>query len=252
MCQTCDMFEIRILKGVVSNDHIHILVSAPPEMAPMENMRRMKGRTSSELLEAFPSLKKRYWGRHFCATVGEISEEMSREYLEHHFEPDHRSVAVLRMRKGTSQSPFRLALGDNPGAPVRPAPGHGYVTTCPQGGGRTSPWPYVEWLDGVSDALASGLCGCGTSPLRHAGQTPAPTPTGNYRPSLRSPWPAAMELKLRLYFMQQWIGLAYEVLEDAVNDSQAFRGILAFIWGAKRYRMLRRCSSYSICRNRRA
>ena len=63
------------------------------------------------------------------------------------------------MRNGTSQSPFRLALGDNHCAPVRPAPGHGYVTTCPQGGGRTSPWPYVEWLDGVSDALASGLCG---------------------------------------------------------------------------------------------
>ena len=98
---------------------------------------------------------------------------------------------MLRMRNGTSQSPFRLALGDNPCAPVRPAPGHGYVTTGPQGGGRTSPWPYVEWLDGGSDALASGLCGFGTSPLRHAGQTPAPTPTGDYRPSLRSPWPAA-------------------------------------------------------------
>jgi hypothetical protein len=102
-----------------------------------------------------------------------------------------RSVAVLRMRNGTSQSPFRLALGDNHWAPVRPAPGHGSVTTCPQGGGRTSPWPSVEWLDGVSDALASGLCGGGTSPLRHAGQTPAPTPTGDYRPSLRFPWPAA-------------------------------------------------------------
>ena len=105
----------------------------------------------------------------------------------------HRSVAVLRMRNGTSQSPFRLALGDNHCAPVRPAPGHGFVTTGPQGGGRTSPWPYVEWLDGVSDALASGLCGFGTSPLRHAGQTPAPTPTGDYRPSLRSPWPAAID-----------------------------------------------------------
>ena len=43
----------------------------------------------------------------------------------------------------------------------------------------------------MPDALASGLCGSGTSPLRHAGQTPAPTPTGDYRPALRSPWPAA-------------------------------------------------------------
>ena len=92
--QTCEAFEIRILKGVVSKDHVHILVSAPPELAPSEIMRRIKGRPSSKLFEEFPALKKRYWGQHFwargyfCATVGEVSEEMIKEYLEHHFEPD--------------------------------------------------------------------------------------------------------------------------------------------------------------------
>ena len=30
-------------------------------------------------------------------------------------------------------------------------------------------------------------------PLRHSGQTHAPTPTGDYAPSLRSPWRAADE-----------------------------------------------------------
>lgn len=92
--QTCEAFEIRILKGVVSKDHVHILVSAPPELAPSEIMRRIKGRTASKLFEDFPMLKKRYWGRHFwargyfCATVGEMTEEMIKQYLEHHFEPD--------------------------------------------------------------------------------------------------------------------------------------------------------------------
>ena len=92
--QTCEAFEIQILKGVVSKDHVHILVSAPPTMAASEIMRRIKGRTSSKLFEEFPLLKKRYWGRHFwargyfCPTVGEMTEEMIREYLEHHFEPD--------------------------------------------------------------------------------------------------------------------------------------------------------------------
>jgi len=86
--------EIRILKGVVSKDHVHILVLAPPELAPSEIMRRIKGRSSSKLFEEFPLLKKRYWGRHFwargyfCATVGDMTEEMIKEYLEHHFEPD--------------------------------------------------------------------------------------------------------------------------------------------------------------------
>ena len=92
--QTCEAFEIRILKGAVSKDHVHILVSAPPNMAPSEIMRRIKGRSSSKLFEEFPALKKRYWGRHFwargyfCATVGQMTEEMIKEYLEHHFEPN--------------------------------------------------------------------------------------------------------------------------------------------------------------------
>ncbi len=30
----CATFEIRIVSGVVSKDHVHILVSAPPNMAP--------------------------------------------------------------------------------------------------------------------------------------------------------------------------------------------------------------------------
>ncbi|CAE6484561.1 transposase [Nitrosomonas nitrosa] len=92
--QTCEAFEIRIVQGVVSKDHVHILVSCPPEMAPSEIMRRIKGRTSSYLFEEFPHLKKRYWGRHFwargyfCATVGQMTEEMIKQYLENHFEPN--------------------------------------------------------------------------------------------------------------------------------------------------------------------
>jgi len=94
VCQTCDAFEIRIISGVVSKDHIHIFVSAPPTMAPSEIMRRIKGRTSAKLFEEFPVIKKRYWGRHFwargyfCATSGQVTDEMIQSYLEHHFEPN--------------------------------------------------------------------------------------------------------------------------------------------------------------------
>ena len=91
--QTCETFEIKIIKGVVSKDHLHVLLSAPPTMAPSEIMRRLKGRTSHKLFEEFPLLKKRYWGGHFwargyfCATSGQLTEEMIKTYLEHHFEP---------------------------------------------------------------------------------------------------------------------------------------------------------------------
>ena len=91
--QTCQAFEIEILKGVVSKDHVHLFVSAPPTMAPSEIMRRIKGRSSMKLFQSFPDLKNRYWGRHFwargyfCVTSGDLTEEMITEYLEHHFEP---------------------------------------------------------------------------------------------------------------------------------------------------------------------
>ena len=91
--QTCQAFEIEIIKGVVSKDHVHLFVSAPPSMAASEIMRRIKGRSSAKLFESFPDLKRRFWGRHFwargyfCVTSGELTEEMIKEYLEHHFEP---------------------------------------------------------------------------------------------------------------------------------------------------------------------
>lgn len=52
------------------------------------------GRSASKLFEEYPHLKKRFWGRHlwargyFCATVGQMTEEMIKQYLEHHFEPN--------------------------------------------------------------------------------------------------------------------------------------------------------------------
>jgi putative transposase len=62
-------------------------------MAPSEIMKRIKGRTASKLFEEIPHLKRR-WGRHFgargyfCATVGQMTDEMIKQYLEHHFEPN--------------------------------------------------------------------------------------------------------------------------------------------------------------------
>jgi putative transposase len=58
--QMCEYFEIQILRGVVSKDHVHILVSAPPTISPSDIMRRIKGRVSQKIFSEFPHLKKRY------------------------------------------------------------------------------------------------------------------------------------------------------------------------------------------------
>ena len=86
--QTCLSRGITILKGSVGIDHVHILVSCPPNLSPSKIMQYIKGRSSRMLQDEFPHLKKRYWGQHlwargyFCATVGTVTEEMIRQYIE--------------------------------------------------------------------------------------------------------------------------------------------------------------------------
>ena len=52
----------------------------------------MKGKTSHTLQMEFESLRKRYWGQHlwargyFAVSVGNITDEIVKQYLEHHFE----------------------------------------------------------------------------------------------------------------------------------------------------------------------
>ena len=90
--QDCEAFEIKILSGVVSKDQVHIVVSAPPNIAPSEIMRRIKERSARKIFEEFPKLKKHYWGKYFwargcfCVTAGQMTEEMINNYLEPHFE----------------------------------------------------------------------------------------------------------------------------------------------------------------------
>jgi len=88
--QVCDALDVRIIKGVVSGDHVHLHISYSPKHSVSEIVRRIKGRTARKLLQEHPALKKRYWGGHFWGvgygawSTGEITEEIVNEYLEHH------------------------------------------------------------------------------------------------------------------------------------------------------------------------
>ena len=66
--QGCEANNLRILKGSVGKDHIHMLLSCPTTIAPSEIAQKLKGRTSKILQEEFPELKKKILG---TAYVGE-------------------------------------------------------------------------------------------------------------------------------------------------------------------------------------
>ena len=88
--QICDAEDVRILKGVVSKDHVHMHIEYAPRLALSDLVKRLKGRSSRMLQAEFPHLKKRYWGRHFWAigygawSSGNITDEMVQQDLEHH------------------------------------------------------------------------------------------------------------------------------------------------------------------------
>ena len=90
LVQVCDSDDIKILKGVVSKDHVHMHIEYPPKLSISEIVKRLKGHTSRKLQMEYPWLEKRYWGRHFWATgygawsTGNITDEMAQNYLEHH------------------------------------------------------------------------------------------------------------------------------------------------------------------------
>jgi putative transposase len=86
--QICQAREAVIVRGAVSPDHIHMLVSCPPDMAPAKLVQYLKGRSSRRLQDEFPELRKRYWGQHlwargyFCASVGAVDEDTIKKYIE--------------------------------------------------------------------------------------------------------------------------------------------------------------------------
>jgi len=98
----CVENRVEILSGVVSPDHIHILVSMDPSMSVSKLVMYIKGKTSRKLQMEFPELRKKYWGQHlwargyFAVSVGNVTAEMIKNYIDGHVEGEE------------SNDPFRI------------------------------------------------------------------------------------------------------------------------------------------------
>lgn len=90
--QICNQMDVEIVKGHVSKDHVHLLVSVPPSIAISALLQKLKGTSSRKLQQEYTELKKRYWGRHlwargyFVVSTGNVTDEIVRQYIESHNE----------------------------------------------------------------------------------------------------------------------------------------------------------------------
>ena len=80
--------ELEIISGKVARDHVHVFVGYRPNQDVSQIMQWLKGISSRVLLQEFPHLRKRFWGRHFWArgylavSSGNITDVMVKEYIE--------------------------------------------------------------------------------------------------------------------------------------------------------------------------
>lgn len=86
--QSCNSMNVTIIKGTISKEHIHLLLSCPPSLSVSKIVQQLKGKSSRTLQMEFKELKKRYWGQHlwgsgyFCRSVGTVTKEIIKDYIE--------------------------------------------------------------------------------------------------------------------------------------------------------------------------
>ncbi len=86
--EICTRNGIEILKGHVRPEHVHLLLSVPPQLSPSRVMQLIKGKTSNRLMQEFRMIRKEFWGRHlwargfFVATTGNVTDEVLAKYIE--------------------------------------------------------------------------------------------------------------------------------------------------------------------------
>lgn len=85
--EICRTQDIEILEGAVSKDHVHVLLSCPPNLSPSKIMQYIKGKSSRKLMMEFKHKQKQYWVRHlwargyFVASSGNVTDEAIMAYI---------------------------------------------------------------------------------------------------------------------------------------------------------------------------
>ncbi len=86
--EICQTYSVEIIRGHVSKDHVHLFVSAPPQLAVSTLVQYLKGKTSRKLLQENQYLRRNFWGQHlwsrgfFAVSSGAITDEMIMEYIQ--------------------------------------------------------------------------------------------------------------------------------------------------------------------------
>ncbi|MBK5964473.1 hypothetical protein CCR95_10345 [Thiocystis minor] len=80
--EECRRQRVDILQGHRSADHLHVMLSIPPQVTISRLVQPLKGKSAFILLRAFAEIRKRDWGRHVwargycCRSSGQVTDEI--------------------------------------------------------------------------------------------------------------------------------------------------------------------------------
>ena len=83
--ETAKEINIEVLDLAVNPDHLHLLVSAYPQLPVHKIVKRLKARSSHTLRKEFPALLKMpsLWTHsYFVSTAGHVSAKTIQEYIQ--------------------------------------------------------------------------------------------------------------------------------------------------------------------------
>ena len=84
--QVADDLHFEIVEMEVMPDHVHMLLEVDPQLGIHKAVKRIKGRTSHDLREEFPWLKRRipslWTNSYFVSTVGGAPLSIVKQYIE--------------------------------------------------------------------------------------------------------------------------------------------------------------------------
>lgn len=85
----CDCYGYDLIEQAIMPDHVHLFISAPPTIAPVNIVRKLKSISANEIFEGFPQLEKsKFWGSglwsrgYYVGTTGTVSSETIQIYIK--------------------------------------------------------------------------------------------------------------------------------------------------------------------------
>ena len=93
--EVAERYDFKVVELAVMRDHVHLFVSAPPQIAPAEIVRIVKSITARKVFERFPGIKKILWGGnlwergYFVMSSGTgTTDEMIQRYIKEQRSPE--------------------------------------------------------------------------------------------------------------------------------------------------------------------